>query len=516
MPQGVILPPEPAVMGVKRRGGIKTGRLLLSFLAFLGGLVPAQALEIGAGYNEQINDINTALLARSGVKWVRAYVNVPRNCLVYGGQTNGPPYPPVPPPTPPPTPTPSPTPIPVCPKPTPKPKPKPTPTPCPSPTPFVMPTPGPSPTPAFTPAPITNVAWGNIYQKPANVSSDADTLAVAAIDKLIDAKAVNAYGSPLKVILSLKHDFTYPYPADNAWPRGYVPTEPAEINLLIEAIKSLLWMNNRGAYIDILVLGNEPMFEMQPNTEPSTGAAYVNYLKQLVAALNTFKQENGWTFEVYIGALNAPSSPTNAKNAIIPSVLEYLQTNPEGVAGIDLHEHVASPGDVCQDLDLVKLYLQPGQKIISTEFSIIGLFAAAQIQPLGAWGEKHGYGCSTPVWAWINQLIDQAAENRPISAARFQSFFNEQAWYPKGWFTTMVDQFAEGGVYVATYGLEETPMFPWSQNHLNGTGLPWVLNGVFNTTLLGRANNGWPRSNPLVERDFVRAVQKYNGRAAAP
>lgn len=494
-------------------GGVQGNfpRLLLAVILLFFGGTPGRALEIGAGYNEQLDDINTALLAQSGVKWVRAYVNVPRNYLVYGGQTNLPP-----PPLPSPTPTPVPTPVPVCPTPTPKPKPTPKPTPCPSPTPFPMPSPSPSPTPAFTPAPITNVAWGNIYQKPANVSSDADTLAVSVIDKLIDAKAVNAYGSPLKVILSLKHDFTYPYPADNAWPRGYVPTDPAEINLLIEAVKSLLLVNNRGAYLDILVLGNEPMFEMQPNTEPSTGVAYINYLKQLVPALNTFKQENGWTFEVYIGALNAPSSPANAKNAIIPSVLEYLQTNPEGIAGIDLHEHVASPGDVCQDLQLVKLYLQPGQKIISTEFSIIGLFDTAQDLPLGSWGERHGYGCSTPVWTWLNQLMTQASENRPISPSRFQSFFHEQSWYPRNWFTTMVDQFAEAGVYVVTYGLEETPMYPWSQNNLNGEVMPWVLNGVFNTTLLGRGSNGFPRANPLVYPDFVKAVRKYNLRGGTP
>jgi len=44
-----------------------------------GGAGPALNLEVGAGYNEQIANINNSLVAKSGVRWVRAYVNLPRN-----------------------------------------------------------------------------------------------------------------------------------------------------------------------------------------------------------------------------------------------------------------------------------------------------------------------------------------------------------------------------------------------------------------------------------------------------
>ena len=417
--------------------------------AFLVSSVAAQAVELGGGYNEQLADVYNALIVKSKIKWVRAYVNIPRNYLTYQ-------YPP------------------------------------------------------FTalPNPIGGVMEGNLYQQPDHVSSDADVLAIAAVDRLIYAKTVKVHCDPIKVILSLKHDFTYPY--NDKFPFGRVPTTPEEQEYVFEAIKTLLETNDRGQYIDILVVGNEPMFEIQPNTEESTASAYFNYLNFLVPKLDDLKNTKGWNFDLFVGALNRPSNLNTPPNTILPAVLNFLQANPKRIAGIDLHEHVMEPTDVRLDIQLVKQYLQPGQKIIATEFSLIELWNAHQNDLLGAWGILHGYPADWKLYQFINCFIDRAAVGRPMSRKHFMSYFNAQSWYPKHWFRTMYKIFQEEGVYAVTYGLEESPRYPWALNKLNGESTPWVLNAVYNGTLFGIAKDGYYHTNPLVYPDFREEVKKMS------
>lgn len=173
--------------------------------------------------------------------------------------------------------------------------------------------------------------------------------------------------------------------------------------------------------------------------------------------------------------------------------------------GIDLHEHVMSPCDVLDDIHVVKQYLQPNQKIISTEFSLILLWDAHQNDTLGSWGSRNGYPSNWKLYEWLNYVITQASIGHPVSKKHFMSYFNAQSWYPKHWFRTMIKLFKKEGVYAVTYGLEESPIYPWSNNLLNGQSLPWVLNGVYNGTLFGTSKCGYYRTNPLVYPDFSKA-----------
>lgn len=299
---------------------------IIVLVVLLLSAVTVQAVELGGGYNEQIGSIYNALIVKSRVKWVRAYVNIPRNYLTYGSNLNPPGTPPT--------------------------------------------------------YPIAGVVEDNIFQEPDHVGSDADVLAVAAVDRLINAKTARVDCQPIKIILSLKHDFTYPY--QDKPPVGRVPTTIAEWGYLLTAIETLLTTNNRGQYIDILVVGNEPMYEVQPNTDQTTADNYVAYLNFLIGNLDALKKSNHWGFEIFVGALNRPSFLTAPPNTILPAVLNVLQSNPTSVAGIDLHEHVMDPSEALLDIQLVKQYLQPGQKIISTEFSLIELWTYHQKNPLGS------------------------------------------------------------------------------------------------------------------------------------
>ncbi len=420
-------------------------RIALLFAVLMSSPLASQAVELGGGYNEQISDINHALIAKSGVRWVRAYVNVPRNYLIYANPPDSDP-----------------------------------------------------------PNPITGIVERNLFQSLDHVSSDADVLAVAAVDKLIDTKAVMVDCRPTKIILSLKHDFTYPYKP----PHGRVPSTIDEWGNLLTAIETLLTTKDRGKNIDILVVGNEPMFEVQPNTDQETADNYAAYLNFLIGNLHELKNDNGWTFEIFVGALNRPSSLTSPVNTIVPAVLSVLHDNPQLVAGIDLHEHVMDPTEVSLDIELVKHFLQPNQKIISTEFSLIELWKDRVGKPLGPWGKKHGYKENTLLYEWINDLIKKAATGKPVSQEYFMSYFNAQSWYPKHWFKTMLDIFEEEGVYAVTYGLEETPRYPWEANELDQDAVPWILNGVYNGTILGTGKDGYYTANPLVFPDFRAAIEK--------
>ncbi len=429
---------------------------------------PALNLEVGAGYNEQIANINNSLVAKSGIRWVRAYVNLPRNYWIFG-------------------------------------------------------TPALQPPPSEPIYPINAVLERNIIQETSNVSSDADTLSIAALDQLINTKAVFSGGAPVNVILSLKHDFSYPYPAGatiaaGQFPDISTPAGLAETEEMVASFENLLITNNRGNDIDILVTGNEPMFEILPNNDPDTARKYVLYLNHLIQRLVDLKIEenkksvagvkNTWDFQIFVGALNSPLDPARAtSNVIISAVLEVARDNVD-VAGIDLHEHVAATSQVATDIQYVKdetkfrplggLPLQ----IISTEFSIIQLFQANMnnLMPPGS--------TLPPLYQFINNTIAQAATGTPISRSEFLAYFLAQSWYPQNWFQEMIDAFERDGVLAVTYGIEEAPRYPWLENQVATTAMPWVLNGVYNATLLGRSADGYPNTNPLVYPDFENAINR--------
>jgi len=424
-------------------------------------------LEVGAGYNEQIANINNSLVAKSGVRWVRAYVNLPRNYWIFG-------------------------------------------------TPILQPPPS---EPIY---PINAILERNIIQETSDVSSDADTLSIAALDQLINTKTVFSGGAPVKVILSLKHDFSYPYSKGATIPAGQFPdiSTPAglaEADEMVTTIENLLITNNRGNDIDILVTGNEPMFEIQPNNDPDTARKYKLYLNHLIQRLVDLKTEenkktvagvkNTWDFQIFVGALNSPLDPARAtSNVIISAVLEVARDNID-VAGIDLHEHVAATSQVAVDIKYVKdetkfrpiggLPLQ----LISTEFSIIQLFQAnMSLVPIGS--------TLPPLYQFINDTIAQAATGTPISQSDFLAYFQAQGWYPRNWFQEMIDAFESDGVLAVTYGIEEAPRYPWLENQVPPTAMPWVLNGAFNATLLGRSADGYPNTNPLVYPGFQNAISR--------
>lgn len=425
--------------------------------SFVPAPVPTPfVVQVGAGFNEQIANVNNTLIAQSGVRWVRAYVNLARNYWVFGpATTNVPPR-----------------------------------------------------------YPIIGFNTNNLIQDASDVSSDADVLAIAALDQLINTKTVAPAGQPMKVILSLKHDFSYPYPAGttnfpfNQFPDLSTPDGATAVGHMVSAIFNILTTNDRGAGVDIVVTGNEPMFEIQPNSNPITASNYAKYLNHLVGQLAALRASNNWPYQIYVGALNSPLAPPPAANLIAPAILGVASTN-TNVAGIDLHEHVASPSEVTADINYVKSQMTNRTtpwNIISTEFSIIRCLETNMTTPM--------VGTGGNLAQYINATISNAAAGTPVTPAAFLATFQQQPWYPANWFNQMMSAFQSERVYAVTYGFDEPPRYPWTNNYVrtNVNNIqPWVLLPVYNATLFGRVTNGpgagVPVTNPLSAPGFQAAIQ---------
>lgn len=399
--------------------------------------------ELGGGYNQYVYDIDNGLLLKSGVKWVRGYVNIPRNflefsneCTIDGGCA------------------------------------------------------------------VIGVLDGNISELPDRDSGNTEILAISALTKLAgSASVITASGERVKVILSLKTDFKYKN-------MGIPQVDSPAMTYMMSAIHQVLEQNNLGGYVDIVVAGNEPMYETPLDDPHEDAAEYGQFLQMLIGHLEGLKTpENGWKYEIFTGALDKANQARNDPQygPIIQEILDITKHH-DDVDGIDLHLHVEGVDNAEADVHFVRHELGTAKKIISTEFSLVGLWDKHRNERLGPWGPRHGYPADWELHRWINRLQEQAAEGQPISQAVFLSYFNQQRWYPRNWFSMFVDIFNNPSydVYAATYGLESTPEVP--PVFYDGGSHLWYLNFVYNCTLLGRAANGYCNTNPLVFPEFRAAI----------
>lgn len=361
----------------------------------------AKAQQIGANFNENIENINASVLSKAEVNWVRAFVNIPRHFLE------------------------------IDPK-------------------------------------------GKII--------DVNKKAIESFDyePLMNLK-------DKKIILSFKLDFKYKNIG--------VPDENSkEEKLLLKAISLFLKEKKIGKIVDILVVGNEPMWETPNEDEKKLGSI----TNKIIILVNELKICENWKYEIFAGALNRTSELS--ENKILKEIIKVTQENPL-VAGIDLHIHTNDLKNAEADPAYIRNIAQINKKIICTEFSIVRLFEAYNNNPLGEWGDKNGYPANMKLYEWLNVIQQKAIEGTPVKSEIFMSYFNSQKWYPKQWFNAFRDSFTKYNVSVATYGLvnklKEKP------KKLNAKSPLWILNFVYNGGILGNDDAGLGLQNPLVYPEFM-------------
>ncbi len=414
---------------------------------------PVGATELGGNYNQYLCDIYNGLVTKSGAKWVRVFVNIPRNFLAYDDVLN--------------------------------------------------------------PNQVTGVQ--NLTQSSDAVGGASEQLGIQTATKLRQLQHTGARRPAPKVILNLKLDMKYLPDPSAPIPLSQIPAPGSpEFSYWVDAIEQFLTAPgpNVGSAVDVLVLGNEPMFEVPD--DPVSVVAYQAFLEALIPEVEAMKNAAaGIDFQVFVGALDKPSaSPTNA---ILLAVIDVVKNNGL-VDGLDLHLHEDEVTDVQADLDFIRSTMGVSKLLTVTEFSLVGLWNANANQPLGDWGAQHGYPASMTMAAWLDSLMADASSGDPRPASELESFFEEQPWYPKDWFDTFMTEFEAHDVMAATYGLSAAPNVPDLGPQCAPSGLIpltptgemqlgayiWVLDFVYNGALLGQADDGFYTRNPLVADAFAR------------
>ncbi|MDD3322876.1 MAG: T9SS type A sorting domain-containing protein [Paludibacter sp.] len=315
---------------------------------------------------------------------------------------------------------------------------------------------------------------------------------LSGINTLINAKNVTVNDERVKVIFSLKMDFTTKnmgVPASGSTEMGYVLT----------SVEKLLKEKNLGASIDILVVGNEPMWE----TPVADANNYEAFLNQLIDKVDSLKTANNWNYEIFAGSLNKAS--TNKTHAILQKVLKIAKENPK-ISGLDVHEHVTLLSDAENDIKYLRETQGFTKKMMCTEFSLVWLWDAHENDILGSWGALNGYSSTMKMYEWLNAVMLKSYAGTPVSQDLFRSYFESTSWYPKNWFNTFYDLFKKYNFSVIFYGIQNLP----TKSQLTSSSALWTVNFVYNGTYLGLDSDNIGNTNPLVYPAFKTITDSLN------
>lgn len=308
-------------------------------------------------------------------------------------------------------------------------------------------------------------------------------------------KVKTASDNKVKLIMSLKipfGNFTHNVPAKDSKEMGYV----------IEACRKFLVLHNLGSHIDILVMGNEPMWENGGNEEN-----YRDYLNVMASELAEWKETYGWNFKVFAGALNRVSLNA-ATNPLIPVVINEVNDNPL-IDGLDLHIHALDVEEIGNTLKMVREDFKMKKEIIVTEFSMVWLYNKHVNDNLGQWGKDNGYTSTMKMYEWLNNAIDKAQAGNPISQEEFASFFDNTDWYAKNWFRTFYDEFVKHEVLCATGRFSCVLKEGGNNERYTSSSTMWDLNAIYSSKLLGvNPSTGLMNPSPLAYPDYKGIIDK--------
>lgn len=310
-------------------------------------------------------------------------------------------------------------------------------------------------------------------------------------------QARKALGDQVKFILSFKITF-----------RDYTHIVPKvgtpEIEHVFSAAKLVLETYGMGDNVDIVVMGNEPMYENIntpfTNQTDEDGADYEAFLNEFANRLAAWKKEKGWNFEIFGGSLNRVSELTNRKT--IPAVVNVVNNNPN-VSGLDLHIHAQYVHQAENDLKRMRNEFKVNKKIISTEFSMVRALNPHVADQLGSWGTSHGYSNTMKIYEYLNMAAEKAAAGTPVSPEEFADLFNSFSWYPKNWYATFYEKFRKYDVYAITGRFSVVP--GGSRAVYTEDTEMWELGSIFMSRYLGIDENGYHRPSLLLYPDFIAA-----------
>lgn len=297
--------------------------------------------------------------------------------------------------------------------------------------------------------------------------------------------AKQSLGKRVNFVMSLK------LPFENL--TGLVPVPgTSDFKYVIEATETFLLSHNLAKNIEILVLGNEPMWE-----NGGDAADYKIFLNAFADTVAAWKIKHNWDFMVFAGALNRVEELK--KNETVIATMDVAKNN-NNIDGIDLHVHAINVNEAENSFRHIREGLGFNKKMITTEFSMNRLLSGKTKETLGNWGSQNGYSSTMKMYEYLNHCKLQAYNGTPVSESEFLSFFESRSWYPQKWYKTMYDAFKKYGGYahIGRFYAELTNSLYAEDASM------WDLGSVFSSMYMGVDSvTGFQLGSPLVYPEFA-------------
>lgn len=299
---------------------------------------------------------------------------------------------------------------------------------------------------------------------------------------------LSAAGQGYGTVLSLKFPFNdRPFPATGG---GAMTAQLAHLDKVLAAA-----LNK----VDVIAIGNEPFIESRPAQRGAPLNAFYEHVARHV--IDYRAKHHGTKTRLYMGALNHLDDPA-ARTPAVDRWMRFVRATPE-IEGVDIHPHVAEPGDGQKYLDYVLPRLRKDQRFLVTEFSLVQLWKKHLTDPApAAYVKRYPAAHGAPVWRIIRNAIE-----RPFPQRRWDDFLAALPVFHanRDYLTTEVERYRRTGrLAVATYGLTQGAAM---LKDFGPEKPPWLLNSLFCPGTVRPGPGGLPGRNTTWTREF-RALQK--------
>lgn len=248
--------------------------------------------------------------------------------------------------------------------------------------------------------------------------------------------------------------------------------------------------------VDLLCVGNEPFLETQLDDRTERLNEYYEALARRVIEYRRRKFGAGCRTHLFMGALNHLDRP-GGRTAATARWLEFAARMAE-IEGVDIHPHVAAPEDTGDYLDYVLPKLRDDQKVLVTEFSLVGFWEQQLDEPVAdEYARRYCLPIGTPVWKAVRAAIDE-----PVSQQQWNDLCSTSSWYVRHehFLRDQVRRFRDTGrLALATYGLaQDDPMV----RDFGPEKKPWLFNSLFASKTVQPDPEGLPGRGYAWIEDF--------------
>lgn len=309
-------------------------------------------------------------------------------------------------------------------------------------------------------------------------------------DQPVLTTILSAAGRGYGTVLSLKFPFNErPFPATGS---GAMAAELAYLDKVLATVLDK---------VDILVIGNEPFIESPKAQRGAPLSAFYEQVARHVIGYRAEHSGKSGRTRLYMGALNHLDDPA-AHTPAVDRWMRFVRDTPE-IEGVDIHPHVAVPGDGQKYVDYIVPRLRKDQRFLVTEFSLVRLWKKHLTDPApAAYAGRHPAARGAPVWRVISNAIEH-----PFPQRRWDDFLAALPVFHanRDYLTSEVRRYRRTGrLAVATYGLTQGAAM---LKDFGPKKPPWLLNSLFCPGTVRPGPDGLPGRNSTWAEEF-RALQK--------